>query len=156
MAKNCSRDKKVFLNFKPFGINALKDIKTINGGSDYAHWFGFNKNNVTIPILNQKYINYLKLQENGAWKEVDGKIKNNAFDGAKTINESGKLKIMIISDSQGKSLSPYLTSSFNKLNMFHYSNINIFNPQMFEAEIKNYSPDIILYIMTGRALIDLT
>ncbi len=150
--------KKENPEFKPFGINDLKGMKLINGDNEYNDWFGANiQNNWTMPELNNPFKDYyINFGTDDEFKITKGtnKVNANLTSYARTKNPDGNFNLLFLGDSQTASLSPFITSSFKEVFIVAYLNINFNDPSLFKKKITESRPDVIIYVITQRMLIN--
>lgn len=143
--------------FKAFGKDQLERVEISERFKldDLSYSFGWSKGNIwTEAVLKEPFLPYQILQEDGSYKNAVGTTKTTVFDlPRKTLNENAKYpgKALILMDSQGTSLSPFLHSSFKEVIMVHHGYKDPFSN--ISSLIEKEKPDIVIYVITERAFL---
>lgn len=150
------RIKQIFPNFVAFGPDDLDGIETL---PDYASEFK-NLLNIEAPnpweryVLSRPFPDFRFIDADGNSHSAVGATQTDIRDlPRRTINiqSANKLKAMVLRDSQGTALSPFLQASFlETIQLSHHWTQYPKDRINFTAAIEQYKPNLVIYIMTER------
>lgn len=127
-----------------------------NYGSEFAAMISLPKPNPwTLPKLKTALPDFLILGDDAVNRTVPGSTHTGLLELPRnTRNESAnnKLKALILRDSMGDSLSPYIQAAFYETIQVRHNIDDQKNSPNVPALIDKYHPDVVLYVMTERHL----
>lgn len=143
-------------------VPKIASVQTIDAANEYQAMMGINvKNPWTVPDLAQPLPAYSIVQADGTLAETDGSQQTGLLDLPKTTKNSAagnNLTALVLRDSMGDSLSPYLQSSFGTLVQVRHNIDASRDTPNVEALVDLVKPDIVIYEMAERhfnsALVD--
>lgn len=137
-------------------VPAANGAATVDYGSEFAGMISLpEKNRWTLPRLEKPLPDYEIVAPNGSTSTVSGLTDTGLLDlPRETRNPSVKdnIRALVLRDSMGDSLSPYLQAAFSEtIQVNHSLNVPNLAPNV-PALVDSSKPDVVLYIMTERYL----
>lgn len=131
------------------------DVKP-NYASEFAAMISLPAPNPwTVPKFKSPLPDFLILGNDGVNVPVSGDTHTGLLELPRnTRNESAnnKLKALVMRDSMGDSLSPYLQAAFYETIQVRHNIDDQNNAPNVPALVEKYKPDVVLYVMTERHL----
>lgn len=137
-------------------VPAADGATTVDYGSEFRDMISLpEKNRWTLPRLEKPLPSYEIVAPNGSTSMVPGLTDTGLLDLPRTTrNPSVKnnIRALVLRDSMGDSLSPYLQAAFRETTQVNHSlNAPNLAPNV-PALVEDTKPDLVLYVMTERYL----
>lgn len=125
-------------------------------GSEFASMISLpERNHWTLPRLEQPLPSYEIVAPGGSITTVPGSTDTGLLDlprTTRTPSVKNDIRALVLRDSMGDSLSPYLQSAFSEtVQVNHSLNVPDLAPNV-PALVENTKPDVVLYVMAERYL----
>jgi hypothetical protein len=142
--------------FQGFGVGHLVGIDRIK---NYANEFGdmlglLVKNRWNRYVLDQPFPDFLIVNPDGSTTPTPGYTPTELQDlPRETIspNATSNLTALVVRDSMGNSLSPFIQASFRHVyQVNHHHAANAKDELNLIAQVERVKPDVVIYIMTER------
>jgi hypothetical protein len=139
--------------FRAFGTSPVSKIYQTTYGNEFDAMVNIHVDNVwDVPALTEAQPDIEVMQSDGTWAKRQGDPETDVLDLPRhTRNPAAQnnLKALVLRDSMGNSLSPYIQASFKETFQEHHHffpghTLNL--PALVEAK----KPDVVMYIMTER------
>lgn len=142
--------------FVPFGVDDLAKTESLpDYANEYRKMLGIDVGNPWERyVLTHPFPDYQIVQDDGSAKTVPGYTQTGLLDlPRQTFNPSAtsKFTALILRDSMGDALSPFLQSSFRKTIQLNHHRTQYQKDQInFIPSVEKYKPDVVIYVMTER------
>lgn len=142
--------------FQPFGAGELKGVEHLaDYASEYRSMLGIDAPNPWDRyILDKPFPNFEIIDESGAATVVDGSTRTGLLDLPRITRNpaaTSGLKALVLRDSMGDALSPFLQASFSQTVQLNHHRTQYSSDQInFIPAVEKYRPDVVIYIMTER------
>ncbi|MGE3919505.1 MAG: hypothetical protein AB7F64_00940 [Gammaproteobacteria bacterium] len=146
-----------FPHLKLFGLEHATPVFEKDFGNEFLPMVNLKRKNPwTFAKLRKPFPAYEIISPEGVHTKVPGSTLTDLLDLPRhTFNPSSTspLRILVLRDSMGNALSPYLQSSFREtFQEGHHIRIAGAPPLNLTTEINQSKPDLIIYVMTERNL----
>ena len=145
-----------FPGFQPFGVGETANIEHLaDYANEYRDMLGIVANNPWDRYKFEKpFPDYQMIGEDGSVTTMSGYMQTGLLDlPRQTVNPSvsNHLTAMILRDSMGDALSPFLQSSFKRTIQLHHHRTQYPKDQInLIPAVEEYKPDIVIYVMAER------
>ena len=135
-------------------LSPVKSFQTVDAYSEFGPMLGIAARNPWIrPVLAEPFPQYYSISPNGSRTLHPGTQSTGLLDlprRTETPGSASNLRALVLRDSMGDSLSPYLQASFRETYQFNHHITSPQAPFNIPGYIAEYKPDLIIYVMTER------
>ena len=140
----------------PLHVPALHGVATVDGPGEFEGMLGIAaRNRVTKIELEQPLSGYFVVAADGSTRPMPGGSRTDLLDLPRTTRNdaaSNRLRVLILRDSTGNALSPFLQDAFYTTYQFDHSLAFPNRRPNVAALVEQLHPDLVLWIMTERYL----
>ncbi len=140
----------------PLQVPMLRGVASVEGAGEFEGMLGISASNrVTNVELQRPLSDYLIVAPDGSTRPMPGGSRTDLLDLPRvTRNDaaSNRLHVLILRDSTGNALSPFMQNAFFTTYQFDHSlGVPSRRPNL-AALVDELHPDLVLWVMTERYL----